>query len=102
LILEDIVPAQEVIPFLAKNKKSFLHAGPPVDFDRMCNAMKGSAVGMIMLEGWASGPEDALKMMKSGIIWIILLSIEVFYISSALSFLDFFILIFIRRNCMGS
>jgi len=70
LILEDIVPAAEVIPFLGKNKKSFLHAGPPVTFDRMCNAMKGSAVGMILMEGWATTPEAALAMMKSGeIVW---------------------------------
>lgn len=70
LILEDIVPAQEVIPFLAKNKKSFLHAGPPVDWDHMCNAMKGSAVGMILMEGWASDADQALAMMKSGeIVW---------------------------------
>lgn len=70
LILEDIVPAQEVIPFLAKNKKSFLHAGPPVTWDRMCNAMKGSAVGMILMEGWAQNAEQALAMMASGeIVW---------------------------------
>jgi len=55
-----------VIPFLSEGKKAFLHAGPPVSWDRMCNAMKGSAVGMILLEGWASTPEQALSMMEKG------------------------------------
>jgi len=68
--LEDIAPAKDVIPFLSKNKKSFLHAGPPVTFDRMCNAMKASAIGMIFMEGWANNVNDALKMMEKGeIVW---------------------------------
>src|SRR5690349_20155803 len=67
IYLEDIAPACEVIPFLSAHKKSFLHAGPPVSFDRMCNAMKVSAVGMIMMEGWANIPQDALKMMENGL-----------------------------------
>jgi hypothetical protein len=32
----------------------------------MCNAMKGSAVGMILMEGWATNAEQALAMMASG------------------------------------
>jgi len=65
LALDDVVPAKDVIPFLS-NKKAFLHAGPPVTWERMCNAMKGAAAGMIMLEGWASDVETALKMMEKG------------------------------------
>jgi hypothetical protein len=63
--LQDIVPAQEVIPFL-KGRKAFLHAGPPVTWERMCNSMKGSAIGMMLLEGWAKDEKEALALLASG------------------------------------
>jgi len=66
MFLEDIAPARDVIPFLAKHPKSFLHAGPPVTWDRMCNAMKGSAVGMALVEGWARDVKEALDLLASG------------------------------------
>jgi len=66
IVLEDIVAAKEVIPFLAQHKKSFLHAGPPVTWDRMCNAMKGSAIGMMMMEGWAKDAKEATRQLESG------------------------------------
>jgi hypothetical protein len=66
IILEDIVPAREVIPFLGGGKKAFLHAGPPVSWDRMCNSMKGAAAGMAIMEGWAKDVDGALALMKNG------------------------------------
>lgn len=45
LILEDIAPAKEVIPFLRDNAYSFLHAGPPIAIADMCESMKGSVIG---------------------------------------------------------
>jgi len=70
IVLEDIVPAREVIPFLGTGKKAFLHAGPPVTWERMCNAMKGAAAGMIIMEGWAKNIDEALKLLSSGeVVW---------------------------------
>jgi len=66
IVLEDVVPAQEMIPFLKPGSKRFLHAGPPVNFANMCNAMKGAAAGMIMLEGWAKDVNEALHLMETG------------------------------------
>jgi hypothetical protein len=39
--LIDIAPAEEVIPFF-KGIKGVLHAGPPIAWKDMCEAMKGS------------------------------------------------------------
>jgi len=66
IFLEDVAPAKEVIPFLGGSQKAFLHAGPPVTWDRMCNSMKGAAMGMCMLEGWAKDPKSALELLASG------------------------------------
>ena len=66
LILEDIVPAKEVIPFLRDNEYSLLHAGPPREWSTMCEAMKGSIIGMVLLEGWAKTVEEAKELLNSG------------------------------------
>ena len=31
-----------------------LHAGPPIDWERMCGPMRGAVAGAIVFEGWAS------------------------------------------------
>jgi len=66
LILDDIAPAGEVVPFFKQNPKGVLHAGPPIEWTRMCGAMQGAIVGMVLVEGWASTVEDAYKLMASG------------------------------------
>lgn len=50
LILEDIAPAKEVIPFLRDNVHSFLHAGPPIAIADMCESMKGSVIGSFFVK----------------------------------------------------
>jgi len=63
-VLVDVAPAIKVIPGMTE--RTILHAGPPIEWDRMCNAMKGAIQAAILFEGIASSPEEALKIAKSG------------------------------------
>ena len=50
-VLVDVVPAAEAITGLRKNMT--LHAGPPIEWDRMCGPMQGAIAGIAVFEGWA-------------------------------------------------
>jgi len=63
-VLIDVIPASEAIPDLAD--RSILHAGPPIDWDRMCGPMRGAVMGIAVFEGWASDLEDAAQKAGSG------------------------------------
>jgi hypothetical protein len=64
--LVDIGIAGEVIPGMKKNL--FLHAGPPITWERMCGPMKGAVIGGLIFEGMASNREEAEKLAASGAI----------------------------------
>ncbi len=63
-VLIDVVPASKVIPSL--DEKVILHAGPPIDWDRMCGPMRGAVCGIAVFEGWAKDLDDANKQANSG------------------------------------
>lgn len=63
-VLVDVAPAVEVVPAL--RERLILHAGPPIAWDRMCGAMRGSAMGLALFEGWAATPEAAERLLASG------------------------------------
>jgi len=65
-VLVDIAPAGEVIPDL--RDRMILHSGPPVDWHQMCGAQRGSMIGVVLFEGWAKDPGEALKLLESGAI----------------------------------
>lgn len=56
--------AGEVIPGMTK--KTILHAGPPITWDRMCGPVRGAVMGGLILEGLASNLEEAEKLAASG------------------------------------
>lgn len=62
--LIDVKPAIEVLPGM--NKRSIFHAGPPIEWKRMCGPMKGAIIGTIIFEGWANSPEGAVKLVEEG------------------------------------
>ena len=64
-VLKSVDVASNVIPFL-RGQKAILHAGPPIQWNRMCGPMKGAIVGAILFEGWASSEESAWKLAESG------------------------------------
>lgn len=62
--LLDVVPAKSVIKEL--NGKVLLHAGPPINWENMTDPMKGSCVGALLFEEWASTEEEARKILNNG------------------------------------
>jgi len=65
-MLVDVRPAREAIPGLAN--RTILHAGPPIDWARMCGPVRGAVIGAILFEGWATSPETARGLVDSGAI----------------------------------
>jgi hypothetical protein len=63
--LTRIRPAREVVPGIAEGR-TLLHAGPPIEWERMCGPMRGALVGAALFEGWAQEPEQAEAMLGSG------------------------------------
>ncbi|GAA3088127.1 DUF1116 domain-containing protein [Streptosporangium carneum] len=45
---------------------SFLHAGPPIDWERASGPMRGALIGATLLEGLASDAEDAERGLAGG------------------------------------
>jgi hypothetical protein len=63
-VLEAVKPAREAIPDL--DGRLILHAGPPIEWGRMCGPMQGAIIGAIMFEGWAETAEAARSLAASG------------------------------------
>lgn len=63
-VLVDIIPAHEAMPELERNM--FLHAGPPIAFDDMCEPMKGAVICAALHERLARTPEEAGELARSG------------------------------------
>ena len=63
-VLVDVIPASEAIPELREHM--ILHAGPPIEWARMCGPMRGSVTGIVVFEGWAPDPEVAADMAVAG------------------------------------
>ncbi|MFT5509740.1 MAG: hypothetical protein ACI89J_002827 [Hyphomicrobiaceae bacterium] len=63
-VLVDVIPASEAIPGL--RDKMILHAGPPIDWDRMCGPMRGAVTGIAVFEGWAADLDSAATMAANG------------------------------------
>ena len=64
-VLIDVVTAEKAIPALAEGKK-ILHAGPPIEWARMCGPMQGAVAGIAVFEGWAENLDDAVAKAASG------------------------------------
>lgn len=60
----DISTAGEAIPGMRKNL--FLHAGPPVEWERMSGPTRGAVIGGLVYEGLAKTYEEAEKIAASG------------------------------------
>jgi hypothetical protein len=58
--------ARDVIPGM--HDHMILHAGPPIEWDRMCGPTRGAVMGALIYEGLAKGEEEAAKLAASGAI----------------------------------
>ena len=64
-VLVDVVPAADAIPALAE--RMILHAGPPIEWARMCGPMRGAVAGIAVFEGWANDLAEAETMAAEGV-----------------------------------
>jgi hypothetical protein len=64
-VLADVGRAGELIPALDA-ERLMLHAGPPIEWERMCGPLRGAICGAIVFEGWASDLAAAEKLALSG------------------------------------
>ncbi|TET08747.1 MAG: DUF1116 domain-containing protein, partial [Candidatus Atribacteria bacterium] len=62
--LLDIGVAEEVIPGMTK--KTILHAGPPIKWEKMSGPLKGAVIGALIYEGLAADEKEATKLAASG------------------------------------
>ncbi|OFZ79674.1 MAG: hypothetical protein A3K03_06075 [Bdellovibrionales bacterium RIFOXYD1_FULL_44_7] len=62
--LVGLAQARDVLPGMKSN--SIFHAGPPINWERMCGPMKGAVLGALLYEGMAESPEEAEKLAASG------------------------------------
>jgi hypothetical protein len=63
-VLKDVQSAWRVIPGMTK--KTIFHAGPPIEYSRMCGPMKGACIGALLYEGLAKTKEEALEVLGRG------------------------------------
>ncbi|HEU4674749.1 MAG TPA: DUF1116 domain-containing protein [Motilibacteraceae bacterium] len=61
--LVDVRPAREA---LGLEPGQFLHAGPPLDWERASGPMRGALQGAMVFEGLADDPEDAARRLAEG------------------------------------
>ncbi len=62
--LAGIGVAREALPRMGR--RMILHAGPPIEWARMCGPMRGAIVGAILFEGWARDAKKAQAMAARG------------------------------------
>lgn len=63
-VWEDVRPAREIWPEM--DDRLLFHAGPPIEWERMCGPMQGAVIGAILLERWAADEAEARKLAESG------------------------------------
>ncbi len=63
-VLMGVDSARNAIPNLGE--RTLLHAGPPIEWSRMCELMQGAIIGAVLFEGWAENHDAARKLAGSG------------------------------------
>ena len=61
--LVDVRPAREA---LGLDDATFLHAGPPIGWDRASGPLRGALIGALLFEGRAGSPDEAQRMLAAG------------------------------------
>lgn len=61
-----VAQARDVIPGMSD--RTFLHAGPPIDWQHASGPLRGALIGAMLFEGFASTPEEAVRKLESGFV----------------------------------
>jgi hypothetical protein len=59
-----VATAGEVLPGMGP--RTFLHAGPPIEWADMSGPLRGAIIGAALLEGVADDPDDAVRRAEAG------------------------------------
>ncbi|MDH3943137.1 MAG: DUF1116 domain-containing protein, partial [Anaerolineae bacterium] len=63
-ILKGVETARDVVPNMRDNL--LMHAGPPIEWERMSGPMRGAVIGALLFEGLAKDEKSAVGMVESG------------------------------------
>ncbi|HMK07530.1 MAG TPA: DUF1116 domain-containing protein, partial [Anaerolineales bacterium] len=63
-ILRGVAAAREVIPGMQEDL--LLHAGPPIEWERMSGPLRGAVIGALLFEGRARDEQAAAALAQSG------------------------------------
>ena len=63
-LLKTVAAARDVIPGMREGL--LLHAGPPIEWDRMSGPLRGAVIGALLFEGLAGDEVEATAMAASG------------------------------------
>ena len=63
-VLMGVGQARDAIPNFGA--RSILHAGPPIEWNRMCGPMQGAVIGAVLFEAWAADRDAARSLAESG------------------------------------
>jgi hypothetical protein len=63
-MLSGVETARDVIPDMRDNL--LLHAGPPIEWERMSGPLRGAVIGALIFEGLVQDEESAVAMVKAG------------------------------------
>ncbi|MFN0316069.1 MAG: DUF1116 domain-containing protein [Burkholderiales bacterium] len=63
-MLRGVGRARDLLPKM--NDRTLLHAGPPIEWERMCGPMQGAVIGAVLYEGWAQDGESAARLASAG------------------------------------
>jgi hypothetical protein len=63
-MLKGVATARDVIPGMKDNL--LLHAGPPIEWDRMSGPLRGAVIGALIFEGKAKDAKSAEALVKKG------------------------------------
>jgi Protein of unknown function (DUF1116) len=61
-VLVDVNTALDAVPNMTPN--TILHAGPPTEWERMCDPMKRAVRGALILEGLAGDDDEAERLIR--------------------------------------
>ena len=64
-VVTGVLPAHEAIVGLGAGERRLLHAGPPIAWPEMCGPMRGALIGASLAEGWATTPEQAVRLLAA-------------------------------------
>jgi Protein of unknown function (DUF1116) len=59
-----VATAADVLPGMGP--RTFLHAGPPIEWADMSGPLRGAMIGAVLLEGLAEDPDDAVRRAEAG------------------------------------